>query len=69
MRNEKEDFGRVEFHGRVARHRHSALVAAAITIAFAVRHLIGDTGISRALFSIAELLLLLVALYNINVDD
>lgn len=59
---------RADFHGRVAPHRHSALLAA-IVIAFAVRPLIGDTGASLALFSIAELLLLLVALYNINLDE
>ena len=59
---------RVDFRSRVAPHRHSALLAA-IIVAFAVRPLIGDTGASIALFSIAELLLLLVALYNINIDE
>jgi len=51
-----------------APHRHSALLAA-IVAAFAVRPLIGDTGGSTAIFSVALVLLLLVALYNINVDE
>jgi voltage-gated potassium channel len=59
---------RADFHRRVAPHRHSALLAA-IVIAYAARPLIGDTRVSLALFSFAELLLLLVALYNINLDE
>ena len=59
---------RADFRGRVAPHRHSALLAA-IIVAFAVRPFVGDTGASVAVISIAELLLLLVALYNINVDE
>jgi ion channel len=51
-----------------APHRHSALLAALIA-AFAVRPLIGDTGAGLLVFSIALVLLLLVALYNINVDE
>jgi hypothetical protein len=54
---------RAGFHDRVGPYRHSALLAA-IIVAFAVRPLIGDT-----VFSIALVLLLLVALYNINVDE
>ena len=49
-------------------HRHSALLAA-IVAAFAVRPLIGDTGAGPAVFGVALVLLLLVALYNINVDE
>lgn len=56
------------FRRQVAPHRHSALLAALVT-AFAVRPLIGDSGAGPFLFSIAELILLLVALYNINVDE
>jgi hypothetical protein len=41
----------------------------AIVIAFAVRPLIGDSVASSALFGVAEGFLLLVALYNINVDE
>jgi voltage-gated potassium channel len=59
---------RVEFHGRVAPHRHSALLTA-IIIAFAVRPLLGDSGAGPAAFSVALVLILLVALYNINVDE
>jgi hypothetical protein len=49
-------------------HRHSAPLIALI-IAFAVRPLIGDTAPSAAVFSVALVLVLLVALYNINVDE
>jgi amino acid transporter len=59
---------RAEFHQRVAPHRHSALLAA-IVVAFAVRPLIGDTVAGAAAFSIAAVLLLLVALYNIKADE
>ncbi len=55
-------------HRYFAPHRHSALLAA-IVAAFAVRPLIGDTGGSTAVFGIALVLLLLVALYNTNVDE
>ena len=55
-------------HRHFAPHRHSALLIAIIA-AFAVRPLIGDTGASAALFGVALVLLLLVALYNINVDE
>ena len=59
---------RVGFHDRVAPHRHSALLAA-IIVAFAVRPLIGDTVVGAGVFSVAFVLLLLVALYNINIDE
>ena len=49
-------------------HRHSALLGALIA-AFAVRPLIGDTEAGFLVFSIALVLLLVVALYNINVDE
>lgn len=55
-------------HRYFAPHRHSALLVAIIA-AFAVRPLIGDTGAGFLLFSGALVLLLLVALYNINVDE
>ena len=40
-----------------------------IIAVFAVRPLIGDTGAGSALFGVALVLLLLVALYDINVDE
>jgi hypothetical protein len=51
-----------------APHRHSALLGAIIA-AFAVRPLIGDTGAGSVVFGVVMVLLLLVALYNINVDE
>jgi len=51
-----------------APHRHSALLAAIIA-AFAVRPLIGDIGAGSLVFGVVMVLLLLVALYNINVDE
>jgi voltage-gated potassium channel len=48
--------------------RHTALLVA-IVAAFAVRPLIGNAGIAPAVFSVALLLLLLVALYAIQVDE
>jgi amino acid transporter len=58
----------IVLHRYFAPHRHSALLAA-IVAAFAVRPLIGDTGASSAVFGLALVVLLLVALYNINVDE
>ncbi|MGA7869749.1 MAG: potassium channel family protein [Candidatus Binatus sp.] len=55
-------------HRRFAPHRHSALLGALIA-AFAVRPLIGDTGAGFLVFGIALVVVLLVALYNINVDE
>jgi amino acid transporter len=59
---------RTAIHRYFAPHRHSALLGALIA-AFVVRPLIGDTGAGFILFSIALVVLLLVALYNINVDE
>jgi amino acid transporter len=59
---------RREVYRRFAPRRHSALLIALI-VAFAVRPLIGETGASFILFSVALVILLLVALYNINVDE
>lgn len=59
---------REALRGRIAQHRHSALLAA-IVAAFVVRPLMGDTGLAFAMFSAALLVLLLVALYNINIDE
>lgn len=55
-------------HTRFGPHRHSALLLALIA-AFGVRAVIGDTGAGYILFSIALVFLLLVALYNINIDE
>lgn len=52
----------------LAPRRHTALLAA-IVAAFAVRPLIGDSGAGVAVFGLALVLLLLLALYNINVDE
>jgi voltage-gated potassium channel len=58
-----------DFRSRVASHRHTALLVA-IIVTFAVRPLIGDKGgAAVVMFSAAMLVLLLVALYNINVDE
>jgi hypothetical protein len=59
---------RTAFHRHVAPRRHTALLVA-IVIAFAVRPLIGESVAGSALFAIALMLILLVALYNINVDE
>jgi amino acid transporter len=59
---------RAEVHTRFAPHRHSALLIALIA-AFGVRAVIGDTGAGFVLFGVALVFLLLVALYNINVDE
>jgi len=57
-----------EIHRRLAPHRHTVLLAALIA-AFLVRPLIGDSGAGPLFFSLAMLVLLLLALYNINVDE
>jgi len=62
------ELSRSAIHRNFAPHRHSALLAAIIA-AFAVRPLIGDAGAGSAIFGIAMVVLLLVALYNINVDE
>src|SRR6266851_4392811 len=55
-------------HTRLAPRRHTVLLVAIIA-AFLVRPLIGDSGAGPPIFSLAMLVLLLLALYNINVDD
>jgi voltage-gated potassium channel len=57
-----------EFRHHFAPHRHSSLLAA-IVVLFAVRPLIGDNQAGSVIFNVAMVLLLLVALYNINVDE
>jgi voltage-gated potassium channel len=57
-----------ELRHHVQPRRHSILLAS-IVVAFAVRPLIGDTRAGTAFFGIAVVTLLLVALYNINVDE
>jgi voltage-gated potassium channel len=59
---------RTTIHRYFAPHRHSALLVALIA-ALGVRPLIGESGSGSVLFSVALVLLLLVALYNINVDE
>src|SRR5262245_19326369 len=55
---------RARFH----RRRHTALLVA-IVAAFAVRPLIGDAGVAPIIFSLAILVLLLIALLTIEIDD
>ena len=59
---------REEIRRRLSPHRHTALLGAIIA-AFLVRPFTGDSGAGPPLFSVAMLLLLLLALYNIDVDD
>src|SRR6266404_5318925 len=59
---------REAIHTRLAPHRHTALLVA-IVAAFLVRPMIGDSPAGAASFSLAMLLLLLLALYNIDVDE
>lgn len=54
--------------GHLATRRHSALLIAIIA-AFAVRPLIGNTGLAPLVFSIVMLLLVFIALYNIQIDE
>jgi amino acid transporter len=49
-------------------HRHTALLVALITL-FCVRPLITGTGTGPAMFSVAIVLLLMVALYTIQIDE
>jgi hypothetical protein len=51
-----------------ATRRHSALLIA-IIVGFAVRPMIGDSGDAEAVFGVALVLLLLIALYNVNLDE
>src|SRR5712691_3691305 len=59
---------REAIHVYLAPRRHTVLLVA-IVAAFLVRPLIGDSGAGPPIFSLAMLLLLLLALYNINVDE
>jgi hypothetical protein len=59
---------RKTIHIFLAPRRHTVLLVA-IVAAFLVRPLIGDSGAGPPVFSLAMLALLLLALYNINVDD
>src|SRR5438045_1755165 len=53
---------------RFIARRHTVLLAA-LVITFSVRPLIGDVGPGPAVFSIAMLTLMLVALYTIQIDE
>src|SRR5260370_34312805 len=55
-------------HTRLAPRRHTVLLVAIIA-AFLGRPLVGDSGAGPPIFSLAMLVLLLLALYNINVDE
>ena len=59
---------RAELHRRLAPYRHTALLAALIA-AFLVRPSVGDNRAGLILFNSAMLLLLLLSLYNIDVDE
>jgi len=59
---------RVDLRSRLFARRHTALLAT-IVIAFAVRPVIGDVGVGPVVFSLAVLLLFLVALYIVQVDE
>ncbi len=59
---------RAEIRRRLTPYRHTALLAAIIA-AFLVRPLVGDSGAGPILFSSAMLVLLLLSLYNIDVDE
>ncbi len=53
---------------RLAARRHTALLVAIVAV-FAVRPLIGDHGAAPVVFSVVLLLLLLVAVYVVQVDE
>ena len=59
---------REALHRNLAPRRHTALLIAIVTL-FLVRPLIGDGGIATAAFSSVLLLVLLFALYAIQVDE
>ena len=59
---------RDEVHRRISPRRHTLLLAAIIA-AFLVRPFTGDSGVGPPLFSVLMILLLLMALYNIDVDE
>jgi len=55
-------------HDQFASHRHTALLVVIIA-GYAVRPLLGNGAVAYILFSAALLIILLIALYNINVDE
>jgi ion channel len=61
-----------QLRGEIRRHlsprRHTVLLAAIVT-AFLVRPFTGDSGAGPPLFTIATIFVLLMALYNIDVDE
>jgi len=59
---------REEIRRRLFPHRHTALLAALIVM-FLVRPFTGDSGAGPPLTTVAMLLLLMLALYNIDVDE
>src|ERR1017187_4565482 len=59
---------REEIRLRLAPRRHTVLLVA-IVAAFLVRPLIGDSGAGPIMFSSAMLVLLLLSLYNFDVDE
>jgi hypothetical protein len=59
---------RLALRSRLLARRHTALLVA-IVIAFSLRPLIGDVGAASAAFGVAVLVLLLVALYTIQVNE
>ena len=67
MKNQLTEL-RTTLRRRFVPRRHTALLVAIVT-AFAARPLIGDIGMGPLIFSIALLVLLLVALYTIQVDE
>jgi hypothetical protein len=56
------------FRGQIMAHRHTALLVA-LVFGLLVRPLIGDTLASTGVYSTALIVLLIVALYNINIDE
>ncbi len=59
---------RAEFGNRLRSYRHTALLVAIIAL-LAVRPLVSATGIGPALYSIVIILVLMIALYTIQVDE
>lgn len=55
-------------HDYLLPRRHTALLVAIVT-AFAARPMIGDLGVAPLAFSVALMILMLVALYTIQVDE
>ena len=58
---------REQFHRLVSPRRHSVLLAALVAL-FLVRPFSGDSGVGPPLFSLLIVILLLMALYNIDVE-